>query len=98
MQAAIQSRSAPGDISQSDGSFDAVALFSNQSEHSNELDFKKGEVLRVIEKDVDGLIGWWLCIHGNKTGIAPGNRLCPLQTRDQVGGWRYVQMNEWVDG
>lgn len=31
--------------------------------------------MTVIEQDVDGLVGWWLCLLHGRQGIAPGNRL-----------------------
>lgn len=31
--------------------------------------------MTVIEKDIDGLTGWWLCLLHGQQGIVPGNRL-----------------------
>lgn len=41
----------------------AKALYSNIPEAKNELLFKKGDILTVIEYDYDGQPGWWLCSH-----------------------------------
>ena len=45
------------------------------SESPEELTFKRGDVLTVLERDVNGLAGWWLCSVKGVRGIAPGNRL-----------------------
>uniref|UniRef100_H2ZY51 Breast cancer anti-estrogen resistance protein 1 n=1 Tax=Latimeria chalumnae TaxID=7897 RepID=H2ZY51_LATCH len=53
----------------------ARALYDNVPETAEELAFRKGDILTVIEQNTGGLEGWWLCsIHGRQ-GIAPGNRL-----------------------
>ena len=56
----------------------AKALFSNVADTPEELSFESGDVLTVLELDVAGAAGWWLCTLGGRTGIAPGNRLRPL--------------------
>lgn len=53
----------------------AKALYANTADTEEELTFKPGDVLTVHEQDVAGLVGWWLCSMGDRTGIAPGNRL-----------------------
>ncbi|CAG5114484.1 unnamed protein product, partial [Candidula unifasciata] len=55
--------------------FLAKALFDNVAEASDELAFRRGEVLTVLEQNTKGLEGWWLCSLRGKQGIAPGNRL-----------------------
>lgn len=35
----------------------------------------------MLEQDVDGLIGWWLCSLHGRQGIAPGNRLQQIKRR-----------------
>lgn len=53
----------------------AKALYDNVPESPEELAFRKGDVLTVLEQNTGGLEGWWLCsLHGLQ-GIAPGNRL-----------------------
>jgi len=56
----------------------AKALFSNVADTPEELSFEAGDVLTVLELDVAGAAGWWLCTLNGQTGIAPGNRLRPL--------------------
>ncbi|XP_065064919.1 breast cancer anti-estrogen resistance protein 1-like isoform X2 [Rhopilema esculentum] len=53
----------------------AKALYDNLADAPDELSFRKGDIVTVIERDVDGLVGWWLCLLHGKQGIAPGNRL-----------------------
>ncbi|XP_076865616.1 enhancer of filamentation 1 [Brachyhypopomus gauderio] len=53
----------------------AKALFDNVPETPEELAFRKGDILTVIEQNTGGLEGWWLCSLHGRQGIAPGNRL-----------------------
>ena len=53
----------------------AKALYNNIAETQEELSFAQGDILTVVEKDVGGITGWWLCTLKDRTGIAPGNRL-----------------------
>ncbi len=53
----------------------AIALYNNTAETDDELNFKKNDVLEVLELDYDGLEGWWLCRLNNSMGLAAGNRL-----------------------
>jgi len=53
----------------------ATALFNNISETPEELTFDAGDQLVVLEQDVGGAVGWWLCSLRGRTGIVPGNRL-----------------------
>ena len=65
----------------------ARALYDNLADAPDELSFRKGDIVTVIERDVDGLIGWWLCLLHGKQGIAPGNRLKiipPTQVNEYV--------------
>lgn len=39
----------------------AKAIYDNIAESPDELAFKRGDILAVIEQDTDGLDGWWLC-------------------------------------
>lgn len=41
----------------------AKAIYDNIAESPDELAFKRGDLLTVIEQDTDGLRGWWLCTH-----------------------------------
>ena len=53
----------------------AKALYDNLADAPDELTFRKGDIVTVIERDVDGLVGWWLCLLHGRQGIVPGNRL-----------------------
>lgn len=53
----------------------AKALYDNVAESPDELAFKRGDVITVLEQETGGLEGWWLCSLRGKQGIAPGNRL-----------------------
>uniref|UniRef100_A0A1A7XJK9 Breast cancer anti-estrogen resistance protein 1 n=1 Tax=Iconisemion striatum TaxID=60296 RepID=A0A1A7XJK9_9TELE len=53
----------------------AKALYDNVPESPEELAFRKGDILTVIEQNTGGLEGWWLCSLRGCQGIAPGNRL-----------------------
>ncbi|KAG9339180.1 hypothetical protein JZ751_024038 [Albula glossodonta] len=53
----------------------AKALYDNVPESPEELAFRKGDILTVIEQNTGGLEGWWLCSLHGRQGIAPGNRL-----------------------
>ena len=53
----------------------AKALYDNAPESPEELAFRKGDILTVIEQNTGGLEGWWLCSLHGRQGIAPGNRL-----------------------
>lgn len=58
----------------------AKALYDNMPESPEELAFRKGDILTVIEQNTGGLEGWWLCSLHGRQGIAPGNRLKLLVT------------------
>ncbi|XP_053673358.1 breast cancer anti-estrogen resistance protein 1 [Anopheles nili] len=60
----------------------AKATFDNIAESTDELAFRKGEILTVIETDTNGLKGWWLCQLRGRQGICPGNRLKIVQSHD----------------
>ncbi|KAG9486931.1 hypothetical protein GDO78_007019 [Eleutherodactylus coqui] len=53
----------------------AQALYDNAAESPEELSFRRGDVMLVLERDPPTLGGWWRCSLGGKQGIAPGNRL-----------------------
>ncbi|XP_076849586.1 breast cancer anti-estrogen resistance protein 1-like [Brachyhypopomus gauderio] len=58
----------------------AKALFDNAAESPEELAFRKGDILMVLEQEQEGGPGWWLCSLHGRQGIAPANRLRLLQT------------------
>ncbi|XP_072094635.1 cas scaffolding protein family member 4-like isoform X2 [Mobula birostris] len=53
----------------------AKALYDNKAETPDELAFRKGEILTVIEQNIKGDEGWWRCSLHGRQGIVPGNRL-----------------------
>ncbi|XP_032222528.2 enhancer of filamentation 1 isoform X2 [Nematostella vectensis] len=62
----------------------AKALYDNIADSADELTFRKGDVITVLEKDIDGLFGWWLCSLHGRQGIAPGNRLTEIGAGPRV--------------
>ncbi|XP_041094686.1 LOW QUALITY PROTEIN: embryonal Fyn-associated substrate, partial [Polyodon spathula] len=64
----------------------AKALFDNAAESPDELAFRKGDILMVLEQDMGGVPGWWLCSLHGRQGIVPGNRLRLLQSQNQDSG------------
>jgi hypothetical protein len=53
----------------------AIALYNNNVDDEDELEFHKGDILTVLIENPNGLNGWWLCEHKGKCGLCPGNRL-----------------------
>ncbi|XP_018330982.1 breast cancer anti-estrogen resistance protein 1 [Agrilus planipennis] len=53
----------------------ARALYDNVADSPDELAFRKGDVLVVLEQNAGGNEGWWLCTLRGRQGICPGNRL-----------------------
>lgn len=64
----------------------ARALYDNIAEAPDELAFRKGDVLTVLEQNTAGLEGWWLCVLRGRQGICPGNRLRILAGQYDTGG------------
>ncbi|XP_062976649.1 cas scaffolding protein family member 4 [Elgaria multicarinata webbii] len=61
----------------------AKALYDNKAECPDELAFRRGDILTVLEQNLLGSEGWWNCSLHGKQGLAPANRLqllTPLQT------------------
>ncbi|XP_058034508.1 cas scaffolding protein family member 4 isoform X2 [Ahaetulla prasina] len=61
----------------------AKALYDNKAECPDELAFRKGDILIVLEQNLLGSEGWWKCSLHGKQGLAPANRL-QLLTSSQV--------------
>ncbi|UJR23036.1 hypothetical protein I4U23_026062 [Adineta vaga] len=57
----------------------AVALYNNDVDDEDELEFRKGDILTVLIENPNGFDGWWLCKHKNKYGLCPENRLKLVQ-------------------
>ncbi|XP_077316695.1 cas scaffolding protein family member 4 [Lithobates pipiens] len=53
----------------------AKALYDNKAECADELAFRKGDILTVLERNVFGSEGWWRCYLHGRQGLAPANRL-----------------------
>ncbi|XP_075704904.1 cas scaffolding protein family member 4-like [Rhinoderma darwinii] len=53
----------------------AKALYDNKAECSDELAFRKGDILTVLDQNVFGSEGWWRCYLHGRQGLAPANRL-----------------------
>ncbi|XP_076635960.1 serine_rich_CAS and FAT-like_CAS_C domain-containing protein p130CAS [Colletes latitarsis] len=64
----------------------ARAVYDNIAEAPDELAFRKGDVLTVLEQNTSGLEGWWLCALRGRQGICPGNRLKLLVGQYDTGG------------
>ncbi|XP_037042594.1 breast cancer anti-estrogen resistance protein 1 isoform X1 [Bradysia coprophila] len=60
----------------------AKAIYENIAESPDELAFKRGDILTIIEQDTDGIEGWWLCTLRGRQGICPGNRLKIIPSYD----------------
>ncbi|KAL4623611.1 embryonal Fyn-associated substrate-like [Arapaima gigas] len=63
----------------------AKALFDNTAESPEELAFRKGDILMVLDHEGGGP-GWWLCSLHGRQGIAPANRLRLLNTSQSCPG------------
>ncbi|XP_056635242.1 breast cancer anti-estrogen resistance protein 1 isoform X2 [Diorhabda carinulata] len=53
----------------------ARALYDNVPDTPDELQFRKGDTLIVLEQNTANIEGWWLCSLRGKQGICPANRL-----------------------
>ncbi|NWV68719.1 CASS4 protein, partial [Malurus elegans] len=53
----------------------AKALYDNKAECPDELAFRRGDILTVLERHVVGSEGWWRCSLHGRHGLAPANRL-----------------------
>ncbi|KAM4612752.1 cas scaffolding protein family member 4 [Polymixia lowei] len=53
----------------------AKALYDNTAECPDELAFRKGDIVTVMDQNVAGTSGWWMCSLYGQQGLAPANRL-----------------------
>jgi hypothetical protein len=60
----------------------AVALYNNNVDDDDELEFRKGDILTVLIENPHGFDGWWLCKYKEKCGLCPGNRLKLIQNTE----------------
>lgn len=64
----------------------AKALYDNTAECADELAFRKGDIVTVMDQNVAGTSGWWMCSLYGRHGLAPANRLQLLpQTGTNAG-------------
>ncbi|KAM9757932.1 cas scaffolding protein family member 4 isoform 2-T2 [Menidia menidia] len=65
----------------------ARALYDNTAECADELAFRKGDIVTVMDQSVAGTSGWWMCSLYGRHGLAPANRLKLLpQAGPQAAG------------
>ncbi|KAM9364357.1 cas scaffolding protein family member 4 [Pholidichthys leucotaenia] len=65
----------------------AKALYDNRAECADELAFRKGDILTVINQNVGGTSGWWMCSLYGRHGLAPANRLRLLPETESTAGF-----------
>lgn len=53
----------------------AKALYDNTAECADELAFRRGDIVTVMDQNVAGTSGWWMCSLYGRQGLAPANRL-----------------------
>lgn len=53
----------------------AKALYDNTAECPDELAFRKGDIITVMDQNVPSSSGWWNCSLYGRQGLAPANRL-----------------------
>ncbi|KAM4588515.1 cas scaffolding protein family member 4 [Odontesthes bonariensis] len=69
----------------------ARALYDNTAECADELAFRKGDIVTVMDQNVAGTSGWWMCSLYGRHGLAPANRLKLLpQTGTTAGSLDHV--------
>lgn len=64
----------------------AKALYDNTAECADELAFRKGDIIMVMDENVAGTSGWWMCSLYGRQGLAPANRLQLLSHACSTGG------------
>ncbi|CAF0954999.1 unnamed protein product [Brachionus calyciflorus] len=74
----------------------AIALYDNDAESDEELNFRKNDVLQVKQIDFMGMQGWWLCklVKDNRTGLAPGNRLKITNDENLISKYLTIKPNK----
>ncbi|XP_027704731.1 cas scaffolding protein family member 4 isoform X3 [Vombatus ursinus] len=70
----------------------AKALYDNHAECADELAFRRGDILTILEKNVPESEGWWKCSLHGRQGLAPANRL-HLLTDAEEGGLSLFSQN-----
>ncbi|KAM3621890.1 uncharacterized protein V6R79_017543 [Siganus canaliculatus] len=72
----------------------AKALYDNIAECADELAFRKGDIVTVMDEKVAGTSGWWMCSLYGRHGLAPANR---LQLLPQTGTTASTEQNTFTD-
>uniref|UniRef100_A0A3P8TE33 Cas scaffold protein family member 4 n=1 Tax=Amphiprion percula TaxID=161767 RepID=A0A3P8TE33_AMPPE len=62
------------------------ALYDNTAECADELAFRKGDIVMVMDQNVAGTSGWWMCSLYGRHGLAPANRLKLLPQSGTIAG------------
>ena len=63
----------------------ALAMFDNLADSTDELSFRRGDTLTVLEQNTGGLDGWWLCsFRGRQVRVATRS---PQNTGGLDGWW-----------
>ncbi|XP_068171072.1 cas scaffolding protein family member 4 [Antennarius striatus] len=77
----------------------AKALYDNTAECVDELAFRKGDIVTVMDQNVAGTSGWWMCSLYGRHGLAPANRLQLLpQTGSATGSLGHAaEKNRSID-
>ena len=56
----------------------AKARYSNIAESKDELSFRQGDIISVLQKET-GMDDWWLCQAAGRVGLVPANYLLEVQ-------------------
>ncbi|KAM3877994.1 cas scaffolding protein family member 4 [Diretmus argenteus] len=64
----------------------AKALYDNTAECPDELAFRRGDIITVMDQNVMGTSGWWMCSLYGRQGLAPANRLQLLPQSGTAAG------------
>ena len=51
----------------------AKARYNNVAESQDELSFRQGDIVTVVQKDFNNQVDWWLCELRGKVGMVPAN-------------------------
>uniref|UniRef100_A0A3Q3WKN7 SH3 domain-containing protein n=1 Tax=Mola mola TaxID=94237 RepID=A0A3Q3WKN7_MOLML len=77
----------------------AKALYDNTAECADELAFRKGDIVTVMDQNVPGNSGWWMCSLYGRHGLAPANRLqlLPLNGITATSSRHVTEKNNLID-
>nr|XP_057910939.1 cas scaffolding protein family member 4 [Doryrhamphus excisus]XP_057910940.1 cas scaffolding protein family member 4 [Doryrhamphus excisus]XP_057910941.1 cas scaffolding protein family member 4 [Doryrhamphus excisus] len=77
----------------------AKALYDNTAECAEELAFRKGDILSVMDQNLADTSGWWMCSLYGKRGLAPANRLQLIPVIESTAGSRshYTDKNKFCN-